>query len=476
MTATSTSLPHWDMSTIYPSLESAEFGAAFADVIERIAALEELFAAQDVKQRSTSAVDSTLVRAFELVTSEFNGVLEAVNTLSAYISSFIATNSRDTLAQARMSELQSHTVRLSQLGTRWVAWIGSLDVGALIAQSALAAAHSFALEQASIQSGHLMSPAEEALVSELSLSSGMAWSKLYGNLTSQMVVAMEHNGATESLPISALRNLAYDPDRAVRRRAYEAELSAWQSVTTPLAAALNSIKGEVNTLARQRGWESPLAEALFENHIDRQTLDAMLSAARESFADFRRYLRAKARALGLESLAWYDLFAPVGQTTTVWEYGQARQFIVAQFATYSSKLSEYARRAFAENWIDAEPRDGKRDGAFCMSVRGDESRILSNYKSAFGGMSTLAHELGHGYHNVNLARRTPLQRSTPMTMAETASIFCETIIRHAALDAADPLEQIAILDASLQGACQVVVDIYSRFLFEQRVFEGRQRR
>ncbi len=476
MPETSTALPHWDMTPIYPSLESPEYAAAFTAIVERIAALEELFAAQDVKQRASSSVDASIVKAFELVTSEFNALLDDVRTLSAYTSSFIATNSRHTLAQARMSELQGHTMRLSQLSTRWTAWIGSLDQAALIAQSPLAADHAFALEQASTQAKHLMSPAEEALATELSLSSSTAWTKLHGNLTSQIMLSVELDGATQTLPMSVVRNLAFDRDRAVRRRAYEAELNAWQAVTTPLAAALNSIKGEVNTLTRQRGWASPLAEALFHNNIDQQTLDAMMTAAREAFGDFRRYLRAKARALGLESLAWYDLFAPVGQSTTVWDYDQATAFIVAQFGTYSARLSDYAARAFAENWIDAEPRPGKRDGAFCMGVRKDESRILTNYKPAFGGMSTLAHELGHGYHNFNLVDRTPLQRSTPMTMAETASIFCETIVRQAALNDADPQEQIAILDASLQGACQVVVDISSRFLFEQRVFETRRGR
>ena len=139
-------------------------------------------------------------------------------------------------------------------------------------------------------------------------------------------------------------------------------------------------------------------------------------------------------------------------------------------------MSDFAARAFREQWIDAEPRDGKRDGAYCMPLRNDESRVFANFKPSFDGTSTLAHELGHGYHNMNLANRTMLQRSTPMTLAETASIFCETIIQQAALTRADAAEQLEILEAALQGSCQVVVDITSRFLFEQRVFEGRQQR
>jgi pepF/M3 family oligoendopeptidase len=202
----------------------------------------------------------------------------------------------------------------------------------------------------------------------------------------------------------------------------------------------------------------------------------MLTAAREALPDFRRYLRAKAHALGLQKLSWYDLFAPVGGEGRVWEYEEARDFIIKQFGTYSSRLSDFAARAFRERWIDAEPRPGKVDGAYCTWLRKDESRVFANYKPAFGGVRTLAHELGHGYHNLNLAQRTMMQRSTPMTLAETASIFCETIIRHAALRNAGEQEQIAILEGTLQSECQVVVDILSRFLFEQRVFERRRQR
>ena len=321
-----------------------------------------------------------------------------------------------------------------------------------------------------------MTPPEEALASELNVSSGTAWSKLHSDMTSQLAVPLELDGQLQEMPMSMVRNLAYETDRNVRQRAYEAELAGWKRVAVPLAAALNSIKGEVNALVKRRDWASPLEASLFDSSIDRQTLDAMLIAARESFPDFHRYLHTKARMLGLPRLAWYDLFAPVGKDDRVWEYDEAAAFIIEQFGTFSSRLSNFAARAFREHWIDAEPRTGKVDGAFCISLWRDESRVLANYKPSYDGMSTLAHELGHGYHNLNLAQRTALQRDTPMTLAETASIFCETIIRSAALQRAGTQEQIAILEASLQGSCQVVVDITSRFLFEQRLFEKRKQR
>ena len=476
MTASQNTLPHWDMTPVYPSLEAVEFETGFQAAVQAIDQLVALFDEHNVGLREPAPLDAATVHSFETVIERFNTVLEETHTLGAYIASFVTTNTRNELAQARYSEYQQHTMKLSLLDTRFTAWIGSLDVAALIERSALAREHAFMLRKAKEEATHLMSPAEEALATELNLTGGTAWGKLHSNFTSQLLVTLELDGEEQTLPMSAVRNLAHDPDRQVRRRAYEAEIATWQSAETPLAAAMNSIKGEVNVLARRRGWDSPLDAMLFVNNMDRQTLDAMMEAAYESFPDFRRYLRAKARALGLPALTWYDMFSPVGEGVREWPYEEAAQFIVEQFGTFSPKLRGLAERAFGERWIDAEPRPGKVDGAFCMWLRDDESRVLSNYKAVYGGLSTLAHELGHAYHNLNLASRTVLQRQTPMTLAETASIFCQTIVRQAALRKADLQEQITILEASLQNACQVVVDITSRFIFEQNVFEKRKQR
>lgn len=466
-------LPHWDLTNIYPSLESPEFEEGFAHVVAQINALAKLFDERHVQRMENAGTDTAALQTLDAVLTDFNAVLDAVNTVSSYIFSFVTTDSRNAVAQAKLSALQQHNITLSKLDARLTAWLGSLDVDALIAGSAIAREHAYALQRAKIDARHQMSPVEEDLAAELGVTGGSAWGRLHGDVSSQIMVDVELEGETKSLPMSAVRNLAYDPDRSVRERAYRAELAAWEAHAVPLAAALNSIKGQVNTLAKRRNWDSPLDLAVHDSAIDRTTLDAMLSAARESFPDLRRYLRAKARALGLAQLAWWDLFAPIGQGTRVWEFEDARAFILTNFGAYSPRLQSLARRAFDERWVDAEPRAGKRDGAFCMSVRADESRILSNFKPAYGGMGTLAHELGHAYHNLVKAGRTAINKSTPMTLAETASIFCETIVREAALREAEGAERLAILESSLEGSFQVVVDITSRFLFEQRVFDAR---
>ena len=475
MTAAQTA-PRWDMSVVFPGLNSDEFRDEFADVLAAIDALAHLFDQLQIGPRDHTDVDADTVDAFDTVMEQCGRLIERVQTLSAYIGAFISTDSRDTAAQARMSELQQHLVRLSQLQTRFLGWIGSLDIGALIDQSPVASDHSYMLLKAQVSSEHLMPQGEEDLAAELSPSGGAAWGKLHGTLTSQLTVSVELKGEKAELPMSVVRNLAMDADRETRRIAYEAELASWARTAVPLAAALNSVKGETNTLDDRRGWESVLDVSLFNGSIDRQTLDAMLKAARASFPDFRRYLRAKARALGFPLLTWYDLFAPLGQDERSWDFDSAQEFLLDQFGAYSDRLRAFAERAFRERWIDAEPREGKRDGAFCMLLRRDESRILSNFVPTYDGMTTLAHELGHAYHNYNLAQRSPFQRSNPMTLAETASIFCETIVEQAALEGAGQAERLAILESALQGATQVVVDISSRFIFETEVLQRRRNR
>ena len=476
MTTAESALPRWNVSTVYPGLESPEFAAGFRETVQAIHDLGALFDAERIERRDSPAIDTATVASFERVIAGYNDVVMRARTLSAYISSFVSTDSRDAVAQARQSELRQQFVALAQLGMRFTAWIGSLDVDALIAQSEVARAHEWLLRKTKLEAEHLMSPEEETLAAELNLSGGSAWARLHADVSSQLSVPIEVEGERRELGMSAIRNLASNPDRDVRRRAFEAEIAAWERVAVPMAAALNGIKGQVNTLARHRNWDSTLDAAVFDANIDRETLDAMMTAAWESFPEFRRYLKAKARALGLERLAWYDITAPVRLSGRAWTFDEASRFVVEQFAAYSQRLSDYAARAFRENWIDAEPRPGKVDGAFCMWLVRDESRVLANFKPSYDGMSTLAHELGHGYHNLCLSERTMLQRATPMTLAETASIFCETIVRQAALGQAGHDEQIEILEASLEGSCQVVVDITSRFLFERGVFEKRRER
>lgn len=470
--------PRWDLTNVYPGLDTPEFDADIKRWQAMIGGVEKHLSRLET-------LDSTADR--NLLAQQMNELLNEINemfllgkTLYAYIASFGTTDSFNTLAARKESEYEKIAVESGKVITRVRAWIGKIAPALPHITDAPGPAkeHAFWLSEAVEQSKYLMSQAEEALAAELFLSGANAWEKLHGTVTSQLTVDFELDGRMQTLSMPALINLRSHPDEDVRRRAYDAENAAWHKIKEPLAAALNGVKGHAITLNQHRGRRDALHLALDNNRIDSQTLDAMLTAMRESLPMFRRYFHAKARKLGKEKLAWWNLFAPGGKTTRTYTWDEARAFVLDNFADFSPDLADFAGRAFAGGWIDAEQRSGKRGGAFCMAVPAvRESRVLLSFDGSLDVVSTLAHELGHGFHNDCMfqAGRTELQRTTPMTMAETASIMCETIVVEAAMaQAKDSDELWKILENALTGDAQVIVDIYSRFLFESEVFKRRE--
>lgn len=469
--------PHWDLGNIYPGLDSPEFAADLKELAAQIDNFELFLAEKVVK--SGNKTTGELAKLAEEIINRFNKSNDLAETLGAYIYSFITTDSFDQLAKRMLSQFEQVEVRLRMLGVQAQQWIGSIAerLPEVIAESEIAQKHAFFLQETAEQSRYLMSEAEESLAAGLSLSGTSGWEKLQGTVTSQMKIEFELDGEVKELSSPALINLHSHPDEDVRKRAYEAEMKAWQAVQEPLAGAMNGIKGAVNTLNQRRGREDALHASVDAARIDRETLNAMLEAMKDSFPVFQRYFLAKAKRLGKEKLPWWDVFAPVGSAEKSYSYDEASSFILEQFGSFAPELRALAARAFSENWIDAEQRVGKRGGAFCMGVPNvKESRILSNFDGTFDQVSTLAHELGHAFHNqcIYSAGKTSLQSETPMTLAETASIMCETIVVNAILEqTSDPAEELAILETALIGSSQVIVDIYSRYLFEKEVFEKR---
>ena len=473
------SAPRWDLSNVYPSLESKEFKAAVDDYKKQVAALEKFFK-NKLSKTTAKTKASDLAPLVGKAIDQINKIQTLSATIVPFIYSYVTTDSRNKAAMKALSEFEQASLPMNKLMTQFTAWLGKLapKLDQVIKSNKSAAAHAFMLREAAEQSKYLMSEAEEALAAEMSLSGGNAFEKLQGTLTSQLSVDFELDGKTQKLPMPALINLRSHPDEDTRRRAYEAENKAWEDVKEILAACLNGVKGEANTLNKKRGRKDAIHSSLEAARMDRKTLEAMLTAIKDSFPMFRKYFHAKAKKIGKEKLAWWDIFAPVGKTDTVYSFEEARDFILENFGKFSPDLAAFAKRAFDNNWIDAEQRDGKRGGAFCMEVQGlKESRILSNFDGSFDQVSTLAHELGHAFHNecAYQANKTVLQQLTPMTLAETASTMCETIITEAVLASTkDPQEELAVLEAQINGASQVTVDIYSRYLFEKEVFERRE--
>lgn len=464
--------PRWDLTPFFPALGSRELVGLNEEVTAEVGRLQRRFDELDVRAGAPLEVTDAVVATAEEVVESFNRLLTRMRRIGSYLHGHTTTDATDAAAAGTLSRYQAGVAPFATLDGRFDAWLARLDLDELTARSTVAADHAYALQRGADAATHQMTEDQEDLAAELALTGGRAWAKLHADLTARLTATVDG----EVLPMSVVRGLATDPDPARREAAYHAELEAWDGVTVPLAAALNAFKGEANALNRRRGWDDALAPALVNNGVTPEILGAMQDAVVASLPDWQRYLRAKATLLGhADGLPWWDLIAPVG-TPKRFAWGEAVASVHDAFASYSGRLAGLVDTAVAESWIDAEPRAGKVGGAYCMSVTDGVSRVLCNFDGSFDSVQTLAHELGHAYHNLNLGERTPMQRNTPMALAETASIFCETIMVQAGLAAVgdDVGGRLALLDGDLSGACQVVVDIHSRFLFERALSTERQ--
>ena len=332
--------------------------------------------------------------------------------------------------------------------------------------------YAFLFSKIQRSSKYLLSTQAEAVMAKLRLSGGNAWGDLQSYLTA--TVPVTYRGETTNL--SAIRNMAYDSDLQVRKDAYEAEIACYERIRDAVAFALNSIKLETLSDCELRGYASPLDRTLENSDMERKTLEAMLGAMDEYLPKFWQYLKAKGKALGHEKgLPWYDLFAPMGKSSTKFTAQQAKDFLVAQFEPFNPEEAQMIADAFDQEWIDFYPRSGKVGGAFCADVEAiGQSRILTNFDGAFGDVVTLAHELGHAYHNHCIRNQRILNHDYSMPLAETASTFNECVVMASAIaGAADDQEKLALIESQLQDATQIICDIYSRYRFEAMVFTNR---
>ena len=370
------------------------------------------------------------------------------------------------------------SVPASMLSSAYSRYLGAMSAETLeaaIASSPALNAIGFYLRRSRDAAKHEPAPEIEEWLLRMSLDGANAFSTLRDQLDATLLV--DYRG--EQLPLSAVRGKAEDPDPQVRRDAYLAELAAYKKIEVPMAACLNGIKGQGLTMIEARHFESILAESLYTSNMDQETLDAMWTACRESFPAFRRYLRKKGQLLGHENgLPFYDLFAPLraGDTPAkTYTVEEAHDILLRELGKFTPDMAAFIDHAFKNNWIDLFPRPGKGGGAFCAGVpHAEQSRVLTNFTGSLGDVSTLAHELGHAWHNKCMNGLPLVMRHEPMPLAETASIFNETLLANALRQGVPHDQLLGLLDTDLQNSTQVVVDIYSRFLFESAVVEGKK--
>ena len=455
----------WNLDPIYKGFDDPAFDADMAQLKQKVADFAAFSAELDAVQPLEG-----LRRGIQLQEQ----LSELVNKLAEYASLRQSVNTRDPEAGSKLGQIMAAYSGYAAPAAAFESWAAKLPgLMELVSGDEELKEYTYLFSNMLESSRHLLEGRGEEIMAKLRLSGGDAWSDMQSYLTS--TVPVTYRGETTNL--SSIRNLAYDADPQVRKDAYEAELAAYDRIKDAVAFSLNSIKLETISDCQLRCYESPLMRTLKHSHMEKATLDAMFAAIDEYSPKFWQYLKAKGKALGHENgLPWYDLFAPMGKSSTKFTAEAAKEYLVEQFTGFDQELADMVAKAFDEAWIDFYPRDGKVGGAFCAGVEClGESRILSNFDGMFGDVVTLAHELGHAFHNQCIRGHRPLNHDYSMPVAETASTFNECVVMASAIGkAADKEEKLALIESQLQDATQIICDIYSRFRFEAKVFENRQ--
>lgn len=454
----------WSLDVLYKSYQDEAFTSDFKSLGELIKTIKEYVS----KMNDYSPTESipTIIAYLEEYT-----VL--IGKLGSYISLRQSTNTTDSETTALMGKIEELDSTLSKelaMIKKYIAKIDDLDE--LIQNNDKLRGYEYYFHQIKDESKYALSDDVEEVIAKMNLSAGSAWSMLQQYLTSTLEV--DYNG--DKTTLSAIRNLAYNNDQNIRKSAYEAELASYSKIKDSVAFALNNIKSQVNTIVELRGYESPLAMTLRQSRMKQETLDALLTAIKEYLPKFHAYLRRKGELLGHKNgLPWYDLFAPVGESTRNFTTEEAKAYLIKHFRGFADDLADMVEEAFDEEWIDFFPHAGKVGGAFCANLPYiKQSRVLTNFDGSLSDVVTLAHELGHAYHGLNIQDHLPLNTDYTMPVAETASTFNETVIMNAAIAEADDKEKMALIEGQLQDTTQIICDIYSRFLFEKNVFEKRK--
>ena len=447
----------WTLEDLYPSFESQEFKQ---DV--------EAYKALKGKFESLTLEDS--IEGITQVVKLLEESTVLTGRLYNYIHLTLATDTTHETATQVEVQLAGVSADLQATYAKVSKFLGTIQTD--ITTDPFLAKYRYYFEEAKKDATHLLSDELEEVLAKMSISGGKAWSQLFDFMWSS--AQGEYKG--EVVTLSEIRGKAYDSDAEVRKSAYEAELKMYDAIKEPIAFSLNHIKKEVLTTSQLRGFESPLAHTLEASRMSRETLEALLEAIREYLPNFRKYLRHKAALLGHENgLPFYDLFAPVGNSSRTFTVEESKDYLIENFKTFSADLAEMTEEFFDKHYIDFYPRKGKVGGAFCANLPMiKQSRVLTNFTGSLSDVVTLAHELGHAYHGLHIENHRPLNQDYSMPVAETASTFNENIIMNTAIKEASDEEKIALIESQLQDTTQIIVDIYSRYLFESAVFENRE--
>ncbi|TDF98630.1 M3 family oligoendopeptidase [Paenibacillus piri] len=463
----------WDLSVFFTGGSASEAFRAFLDQLGNdVAAFNRLL---DERKASQMGKAGDLQPVLELL----QAIAKKIREADSFVACLAAENQADkqaliltdrvkTLSAAFASALTRFDQQLTEIGDdAWEQWLQAPELHDV----------AFPLEERRSLAAEKLPPEQEALANELAIDGYHGWGEAYNTTVGKFRIRYEEDGSVMELSAGQAANKMHHPDRAVRRRLFKLWEEQWAEHADYCADALNHLAGFRLKLYERRGWEGVHKEPLAINRMSKETLDAMWGVIERGKDIFVQYLQRKARLLGVERLSWYDVEAPVGQGSKHFSYDEGAQLIVEQFRRFSPKLADFAVTAFEARWIEAEDRPGKRPGGFCTSFPiAEETRIFMTYAGTASNVATLAHELGHGYHQHVMNDLPAMAQDYAMNVAETASTFAELIVSDAAMKgAASEDERLTLLEDKIQRSVAFYMNIHARFLFETQFYEERSK-
>ena len=392
------------------------------------------------------------------------------NNLYSYANLRFCTNVNDKTPMTFNLKVEELLISLTKDYVKFKRHISDIDLDKMKHKSKVIFENLYHLNKVQLESKFLLSEDLEELLEKMTLLASDSWEQLQEIVTSNIEIDFQN----KKLTLSEIRNLAYNKDQKIRKDAFEAEIKALKSVEEYVALALTNIKRQVNMVNSLRGYETIFEPTLINNRMSSKTLELLINSIENHRNYFSLYLKKKSNYLGHSNgLPFYDLFAPIGEVTKKYSFEEAKKIILSAFYNFSNNLGDFAKKAFENNWIDISPRKGKVGGAFCDNLpQINQSRILVNFTGTLSDVLTLAHELGHGFHGEMISKNTPLNWDYPMPLAETASIFCESIVNEFLINnVKNDNELLNILENELQDNTQVIIDILSRYYFESKLFD-----
>jgi len=465
----------WNLDTIFPGGSASKALITFLETLEKdIQSLYKKLQNSTIPQSPDHAND--WLKNLHAYEDSAQRLVEA----SAFTSCLRAQNMQDRQADIISNSIQNLYAQFKSCETlldTQIAIIPEATWDALLKTEKLTTVQ-FPLNEKRRKARELLPVQQEQLINTLSVDGYHAWSDLYDVIVSQMTVSFDHpEKGKQELSVGQLSNYLTNNNRSIRQQAFAVWETIWQEKADLASNALNHLSGFRLNVYKQRGWDNVLKEPLDYNRMTKKTLDTMW----QTIVDYKpyvvQYLRRKAELLGLKKLDWHDVEAPLATEDKAVTYEEAADFIVSNFSRFNPAMGTFAKKALENRWVEAEDRSGKRPGGFCTSFpMTKEARIFMTYSGSPSNVSTLAHELGHAYHQHVMNAIPYLNQNYAMNVAETASTFAELIVSDAAIKSAENKEeQIALLEDKLQRTVAFFMNIHARFLFETRFYEERKK-